>query len=68
MFAVALLQPAPGLASYKLDQKTILSEHYAQIDQAAKYIVHDMTSPLSFHASLPVFPPPWTHSLNFPQN
>ncbi|KAJ9481059.1 hypothetical protein VN97_g12444, partial [Penicillium thymicola] len=24
-------QPAPGLASYKLGQKTIISEHYAQI-------------------------------------
>ena len=38
-----LLQPAPGLANYKLGQKTIISEHYAQIDQAPIYIVHDMT-------------------------
>ncbi|KOS41384.1 hypothetical protein ACN38_g7781 [Penicillium nordicum] len=37
------LQPAPGLASYTLGQKTIISEHYAQIDQAPiHYIVHDM--------------------------
>ncbi|KOS39132.1 hypothetical protein ACN38_g10032 [Penicillium nordicum] len=38
-----VLQPAPGLASYKLGQKTTISEHYAQIDQAPIYIVHDMT-------------------------
>ncbi|KAJ9483171.1 hypothetical protein VN97_g10248, partial [Penicillium thymicola] len=38
-----LLQPAPGLASYKLGQKTIISEHYAQIVQGPIYIVHDMT-------------------------
>ncbi|KAJ9478552.1 hypothetical protein VN97_g13186, partial [Penicillium thymicola] len=37
------LQPAPGLASYTLGQKTIISEHYAQIVQAPIYIVHDMT-------------------------
>ncbi|KOS44316.1 hypothetical protein ACN38_g4773 [Penicillium nordicum] len=35
-----LLQPASGLASC---QKTIISEHYAQIVQAPIYIVHDMT-------------------------
>ncbi|KAJ9481023.1 hypothetical protein VN97_g12488, partial [Penicillium thymicola] len=29
--------------SYKLGQKTIISEHYAQIVQAPIYIVHDMT-------------------------
>ncbi|KOS36387.1 hypothetical protein ACN38_g12876 [Penicillium nordicum] len=39
-----LLQPAPGLASYTLGQKTIISEHYAQIDQVPIYIVHDMAS------------------------
>ncbi|KAJ9491709.1 hypothetical protein VN97_g1529 [Penicillium thymicola] len=39
-----LLQPAPGLASYKLGQKTIISERYAQIVQAPIYIVHDMTA------------------------
>ncbi|KOS47705.1 hypothetical protein ACN38_g1323 [Penicillium nordicum] len=33
-----LLQPAPGLASYKLGQKTTISEHYAQIDQAPIYV------------------------------
>ncbi|KOS40403.1 hypothetical protein ACN38_g8767 [Penicillium nordicum] len=38
-----MLQPAPGLASYKLGQKTIISEHYAQIVQAPIYIVYDMT-------------------------
>ncbi|KOS47509.1 hypothetical protein ACN38_g1512 [Penicillium nordicum] len=38
-----VLQPTPGLASYKLGQKTTISEHYAQIDQAPIYIVHDMT-------------------------
>ena len=38
-----VLQPAPGLANYKLGQKTIISEHYAQIDQAPIYIVHVMT-------------------------
>ncbi|KOS46194.1 hypothetical protein ACN38_g2889 [Penicillium nordicum] len=42
-----LLQPAPGLASYKLGQKTTISEHYAQIDQAPIYIVHDMTEMLA---------------------
>ncbi|KOS45318.1 hypothetical protein ACN38_g3735 [Penicillium nordicum] len=40
--ASLLLQPAPGLASYKLGQKTTISEHYAQIDQAPIYILHDM--------------------------
>ncbi|KAJ9485076.1 hypothetical protein VN97_g8281 [Penicillium thymicola] len=38
-----MLQPAPGLASYPLGQKTIISEDYAQIDQVPIYIVHDMT-------------------------
>ncbi|KOS47273.1 hypothetical protein ACN38_g1794 [Penicillium nordicum] len=41
-----LLQPAPGLASYQLGQKTTISERYAHIDQAPIYIVHDMTPPL----------------------
>ncbi|KOS42673.1 hypothetical protein ACN38_g6423 [Penicillium nordicum] len=44
------LQPAPGLASYKLGQRSIISEHYAQIAQAPIYIVHDMTQPAKQHA------------------
>ncbi|KAJ9492346.1 hypothetical protein VN97_g869 [Penicillium thymicola] len=44
-----LLQPAPGLASYTLGQRTIISEHYAQIVQAPIYIVHDMTALLRTH-------------------
>ncbi|KAJ9491976.1 hypothetical protein VN97_g1223 [Penicillium thymicola] len=38
-----VLQPAPGLASYTLGQKTVISEHYAQIVQVPIYIVHNMT-------------------------
>ncbi|KAJ9480572.1 hypothetical protein VN97_g12981 [Penicillium thymicola] len=38
-----VLQPAPRLASYTLGQKTIISEYYAQIDQAPINIVHDVT-------------------------
>ncbi|KOS44329.1 hypothetical protein ACN38_g4749 [Penicillium nordicum] len=49
-----LLQPAPGLASYKLGQKTTISEHYAQIDQAPIYIVHDMTASPPQRSTTPV--------------
>ncbi|KAJ9486322.1 hypothetical protein VN97_g7009, partial [Penicillium thymicola] len=38
-----LLQPAPGLASYILGQKTIISEHYAQIVQTPIYICRRST-------------------------
>jgi tRNA U34 2-thiouridine synthase MnmA/TrmU len=40
----ALLQPAPGLASYTLGQKTTISERYAQIFQAPIYIVRVVTA------------------------
>ncbi|KAJ9481722.1 hypothetical protein VN97_g11743 [Penicillium thymicola] len=43
VYAEGVLQRAPGLTSYKLGQKTIIFEHYAQIVQAPIYIVHDMT-------------------------
>ncbi|KOS36250.1 hypothetical protein ACN38_g13024 [Penicillium nordicum] len=43
---VYLLQPAPGIVSYTLGQKTTISEYFAQIDQAPIYMVHDMTLPL----------------------
>ncbi|KOS36358.1 hypothetical protein ACN38_g12907, partial [Penicillium nordicum] len=43
-----LLQPAPGLVSYKLGQKTIISEHYVQIVQVPIYIVHGMAWSLCF--------------------
>ncbi|KAJ9482446.1 hypothetical protein VN97_g10984 [Penicillium thymicola] len=42
-----VLQPAPGLASYTLGQKPIISEHYTQVVQVLIYIVHDMTHSLS---------------------
>ena len=38
-----MLQPAPGLASYTLGQKTTISERYAQIFQAPVYIVRVVT-------------------------
>ncbi|KOS38233.1 hypothetical protein ACN38_g10949 [Penicillium nordicum] len=40
----SVLQPAPGLASCTLGQKTIISEHYPQIDHIPIYIyiVYDM--------------------------
>ena len=56
----ALLQPAPGLASYTLGQKTTISERYAQIFQAPIYIVRvvtivSLTNNMTLEGNVPSF-------------
>lgn len=58
-----MLQPAPGLASYTPGQKTIISKHYARIDQIPIYIVHGMTAYANSHRSCPYARPPAAWSL-----